>query len=94
MAEKNKLYVGNLSFDVDEADINKLFSEVGTVESVKVVTDRFSGRSRGFAFVEMASEEEAKQAREKFNGYSLKDREMVVNEARPRRADRDFSGPR
>lgn len=61
---------------------------------MKVITDGFLGRSRGFAFVEMASEEEAKQAREKFNGCLLKDREMVVNEARLRRVDRGFSGPR
>ncbi len=92
--EKKKLYVGNLSFEVTEGDLKELFSEAGTVESVNVITDRASGRSKGFAFVEMASEEEAKGAISKFNGHSLKDREIVVNEARPRSANTGFGGRR
>jgi RNA recognition motif-containing protein len=74
MAE-TRLYVGNLSFQVTEEDLKELFKEAGTVESVSVVTDRATGRSRGFAFVEMASEEEAKSAIEKFNGFSFKERD-------------------
>lgn len=93
MAE-TKLYVGNLSFQVTEEDLKDLFKEAGTVESVRIITDRGTGRSRGFAFVEMASEEEAKAAIEKFNGHSLKEREIVVNVARPRTEKRSFGGPR
>ncbi len=89
MAE-TKLYVGNISFQVTDEDLKELFKEAGTVESVKVVTDRYTGRSRGFAFVEMSSEEEAKSAIEKFNGFSFKEREIVVNVARPRTEKRSF----
>ena len=81
----NKLYVGNLSYQVSEKDLEELFSKAGTVESVKIITDTYSGQSRGFGFVEMSSNEEAKEAINKFNGYSLKDREIVVSEARPKR---------
>ncbi len=88
-----KLYVGNLSFEVKEEDLRELFSQIGTVESVRIITDRYSSRSKGFGFVEMASEEEAQKAMEKFNGYSLKDRDMVVSEAKPRRS-KDFKGKR
>ncbi len=92
--EKKKLYVGNLSYEVTEGDLKELFGEAGTVESVNVITDRGSGRPKGFAFVEMSSDEEAKEAITKFNGHSLKDREIVVNEARPRSADTGFGGRR
>ena len=92
--DKKKLYVGNLSFEVTEGDLKELFSEAGTVESVNVITDRGSGRPKGFAFVEMTSDEEAKEAINKFNGHSLKDREIVVNEARPRQANTGFGGQR
>ena len=92
LAENKKLYVGNLSFEVKEEELQELFGEVGAVESVNMITDRQSGRPKGFAFVEMSSAEEAKKAIEKFNGYSLKEREMVVNEARPRRNDQKFGG--
>lgn len=88
--EKKKLYVGNLAFQTTEDDLRELFSKAGTVESVKIITDGYSGRSKGFGFVEMASEEEAKKAIEKFNRYSLKEREIVVNEARPPREKRSF----
>ncbi|MEW6189100.1 MAG: RNA-binding protein [Actinomycetota bacterium] len=65
------MYVGNLSFEVKEEDLRELFSQIGTVESVRIITDRYSSRSKGFGFVEMASEE-AQKAIEKFDGYSLK----------------------
>ncbi|HEY4686755.1 MAG TPA: RNA-binding protein [Candidatus Subteraquimicrobiales bacterium] len=92
MSDKRKLYVGNLSFEVTEGDLNELFAEVGTVETAQIITDRNTGKSKGFAFVEMSTDEEAKKAIDKFNGYSLKEREIVVNEAKPRRATRGFGG--
>jgi RNA recognition motif-containing protein len=78
-----KLYVGNLSYTVDEDALRKMFSEAGTVESVKVITDRDTGRSRGFAFVEMASNEEATDAINRLNGAQLEGRSLTVSEARP-----------
>ncbi len=78
-----KLYIGNLSYSVTQADLQDLFAEVGTVESANVITDRFSGQSRGFGFVEMASGEEAQAAIKQFDGYDLKGRALKVNEARP-----------
>lgn len=83
MSEK-KLYVGNLPFSTTEDDLRTLFGEAGTVESVNVVTDRDSGRSRGFAFVEMDSDESAQAAIEKFNGHTMGERNLVVNIAKPR----------
>ena len=79
-----KLYVGNLSFDTSAQDLEELFGEVGTVESASVIEDRDTGRSRGFAFVEMSSKEEAAQAIEQFNGKEIDGRELKVNEAKPR----------
>jgi RNA recognition motif-containing protein len=79
-----KLYVGNLSFRVSDDDLFEHFSQVGSVESAKVVYDRETGRSRGFGFVEMASEDEANGAITQFNGAEYDGRNMVVNEARPR----------
>jgi len=79
-----KLYVGNLPWSITSDELGQKFSEAGTVVSAQVVTDRYSGRSRGFAFVEMASEEEANKAIEMFNDQPLGDRNMVVNVARPR----------
>ena len=79
-----KLYIGNLSYDTTQADLEELFAEVGTVESANVITDKFSGQSRGFGFVEMASGEEAQAAIKQFDGYDLKGRALKVNEARPR----------
>ena len=78
-----KLYVGNLSFNVTQGDLEELFAQVGTVESVNIITDKFSGQSRGFGFVEMASNEETQVAIERFDGYDLKGRALKVNEARP-----------
>ena len=78
-----KLYVGNLPFSTSEEELTGLFSGVGEVASVRIVTDKFSGRSRGFAFVEMTTDEGATQAIEKLNGNNLGGRDLVVNEARP-----------
>jgi cold-inducible RNA-binding protein len=79
-----KLYVGNLPFDTSEQDLQTLFGEVGAVDTVSVMRDNATGRARGFAFVEMASEEEAQNAVSKLNNYSLGGRNLTVNEARPR----------
>ncbi len=78
-----KLYIGNLSYDTTESGLRELFAEAGTVESVSVITDRDTGRARGFAFVEMSSEEEAKKAIALINGKSLGGRMITVAEARP-----------
>lgn len=80
-----KLYVGNLSYDVVEADLEDLFKKAGNVVSVAIITDRYSGKSKGFAFVEMGSEEGAKKAIETLNGKTVKERAIIVNEARPPR---------
>jgi RNA recognition motif-containing protein len=79
-----KLYVGNLSFSTMEDDIQRLFSQAGSVESVSMVTDRNTGRSRGFAFVEMSSESEGESAIAKFNSSELDGRSLTVSEAKPR----------
>jgi RNA recognition motif-containing protein len=78
------IYVGNLSFDVTEEDVQAAFEAFGKVESVKVIKDKYSGASRGFGFVEMASKDEAKAAIDGLNGKELKGRALNVNEARPR----------
>jgi len=78
-----KLYVGNLSFNATTADLEALFGQVGAVASVNIITDKFSGQSRGFGFVEMESQQEAQTAIERFNGYELQGRALTVNEARP-----------
>ncbi len=79
-----KIYVGNLAFDVTEDELSAEFGTFGKVESVAIPADKFSGRPRGFAFVEMASKSEAEAAIEGLNGKMLKDRTIVVNESRPR----------
>lgn len=78
-----KLYVGNIPYSATDEGLEQLFSHVGTVVSAKVITDRVSGRSRGFGFVEMATEEEAEEAISKFNDADFQGRNMKVNEARP-----------
>src|SRR3989304_5167820 len=78
-----KLYVGGLSFDTTEEGLRAFCEQAGTVESVAIVTDRYSGRSRGFGFVEMASSDEARKAIEELNGKMLDGRTISVNEARP-----------
>lgn len=83
-----KLYVGNLSYDTTEEQIKELISKSGSVESVSLITDKFSGRSKGFAFVEMESEEDAKKAISEANGTELDGRAIMVNEARPPRHNR------
>ena len=79
-----KLFVGNLSFDVAENDLRDLFTQAGSVNSVNIMQDRDTGRSRGFGFVEMASEADTTKAISLFNGKDLKGRALTVNEARPR----------
>jgi RNA recognition motif-containing protein len=79
----SKLFVGNLSFQATEEDLRELFQQAGVVESVRIVTDQFTGRPRGFGFVEMASKEEASKAIEMLNGRLFRDRNLVVDEARP-----------
>ncbi len=80
---KKKLYVGNLSYDTTEDGLNNHFSQAGTVESAIVIMDKMTGRSKGFGFVEMSTEEEAQKAVEMFDGKELDGRELRVNEARP-----------
>jgi RNA recognition motif-containing protein len=79
-----KLFVGNLSYDTSEDDLRTLFSEAGTVSSVMLITDRDTGRSKGFAFIEMSNQSEAEQAIKRFNGFSLGNRELKVDKAKPR----------
>ena len=79
-----KLFVGSLPFETTDAELSEVFSKAGTVESANVITDRNTGRSRGFGFVEMSSDEEAKKAIEELNGTDLKGRNIVVSEAKPR----------
>ncbi len=79
------IYVGNLSFKVNENDLRQLFEEYGELSSVRIMTDKYSGKSKGFAFVVMENDEEAKSAIQELNGRELDRREMIVNEARPRK---------
>jgi len=78
-----RLYVGNLPFKTREEDLQSLFQQVGTVSSVNIIRDRFSGQSRGFGFVEMESADDAEKAIATLNGHSLENRQIIVNEARP-----------
>jgi len=80
------LFVGNLPYSMDDAQLNDAFAQAGTVASAKVIKDKYSGRSRGFGFVEMASDEEAKKAIEMLNGKDIGGRPLVVNEARAPKA--------
>ena len=79
-----KLYVGNLSFNTTENELQELFSQAGPVQEVSLMQDKFTGKSRGFAFVTMGSEEDAQSAISKFNGQTIEGRPLTVNEARPR----------
>ena len=87
-----KLYVGNLSYGTNDESLRTLFSEAGTVESATVIIDRMSGRSKGFGFVEMSTDEEAQNAISTLNGKECDGRNLTVNEARPmeERPKRDF----
>ncbi len=89
-----KLYVGNLSFDSTESDLKDLFGQAGNVVSCDMIMDRDTGKSRGFAFVEMSSEEEARKAIADFDGKDMDGRALKVNEAKPRedRPRRDSGG--
>jgi len=78
-----KLFIGNLEYSVTSDELRELFSQAGTVVDAVVISDKMSGRSRGFGFVEMSSDDEAKAAVEKLNGADLKGRKINVNEARP-----------
>jgi cold-inducible RNA-binding protein len=93
-----KLYVGNLAFQTTSQELQELFAQAGTVESASVVEDRDTGRSRGFAFVEMSTKEEAASAIEQFNGKEVGGRALKVNEAKPREnrggGGRGFGGNR
>lgn len=79
-----KLYVGNLSYDTTEDDLRTLFAQAGTVATVALIKDRDSGRSKGFAFIEMGTQAEAQKAISMFNSYNLSERALTVNLARPR----------
>lgn len=85
------IYVGNLSFNASEDDLNQAFAAFGTVSSASIIKDKFTGQSRGFGFVEMPNADEAKAAIQGMNGKDLKGRALTVNEARPKE-DRSSSG--
>ena len=93
-----KLYVGNLAFQTTSQHLHELFAQAGTVESASVIEDRDTGRSKGFAFVEMSTDEEAASAIDQFNGKEVAGRTLKVNEARPREdrsgGGRNFGGNR
>lgn len=91
-----KLFVGGLSWDTTNDSLKQFFSQAGNIVSAQVITDKFSGRSKGFGFVEMASDAEAQEAIAKLNGQTLDGREVAVSEARPQapRENRSFGGNR
>jgi len=89
-----KLYVGNLSYNATEQELRDLFSQVGEIDSVALISDRDTGQSKGFGFVEMATEQGAQEAISRFNGTALGSRDIVVNEARPREDNRSGGGSR
>jgi RNA recognition motif-containing protein len=86
-----KLYVGNLSYSTTEDDLHKLFTEVGPVTSVALITDRITGQSKGFGFVEMETEKAAQEAIQRLNNHEVNERTITVSEARPPR-ERSFGG--
>ena len=89
-----KLYIGNISFQATEDDLRELFAKSGDVESVKIITDQFTGKAKGFGFVEMVTEEDAKNAIASLNGTTFMDRAITVAEAKPQqpREKRGFGG--
>ena len=89
-----KLYVGNLAFETTSNDLQTLFAQAGTVESVNLIEDRETGRSRGFGFVEMQTKEEGAAAIQKFNGQEVSGRSLKVNEAKPRENRNGGNGSR
>jgi cold-inducible RNA-binding protein len=88
---ETKIYVGNLSYDTKEEDLRELFAQAGTVASVALIKDRDTGQSKGFAFIEMSNQSEAEKAIQMFNNYSLANRPLKVNLARPKE-ERSFGG--
>ncbi len=86
------LYVGNLSYNTTESELSDLFTSYGEVESVKIITDRYSGQSKGFGFVEMSSRSEGEQAMSELNGKEIDRRQIKVNEAKPRSDNRGGGG--
>src|ERR1700739_1536177 len=89
-----RLFVGNLPYRVEENELQDLFSQAGNVESVRVMRDVETGRARGFAFVEMSSEQDAERAATQFNQFPLEGRQLTVNEARPLPEGRESGAPR
>ena len=89
-----KLFVGNLPYTIDDSALRNVFAEIGEVSSASIVTDRDTGRSRGFGFVEMSSDADAQTAIDALNGKDLEGRRLTVNEARPREPRRDMHGRR
>ncbi len=88
--QQNRLFVGNLAYSVTEAALRDLFSQVGQVVSCALISDKFSGQSKGFAFVEMGTDDLAKEAITKFDGFEMDGRKIIVNVARPK----EDRGPR
>lgn len=86
------IYVGSLHYDLGEAELKEVFEEFGEVSSVKIITDKFSGRSKGFGFVEMPDEDDAQKAIDSLNGSDVKGRSIVVNQAMERKERRSGSG--
>ncbi len=90
-----KIYIANISYKATEEDMKELFSKIGEVESVKIITDAYTGQPKGFGFIEMVSEEDAKKAIEELNGTTFMERTLSVAEARPQRRERrGFEGKR
>jgi RNA recognition motif-containing protein len=87
-----RLYVGNLPYKATDEELTALFSQAGAVDNVRVMRDQATGRARGFAFVEMVSDEDAQKAISQFNEYQMEGRALVVNEARPKPAGGGFGG--
>jgi RNA recognition motif-containing protein len=90
----SKIYVGGLPYSTTDAQLQEIFSAHGTVESARVISDKFTGRSRGFGFVEMSSSEDAQRAIQALNGTDLEGRNLTVNEARPQEKRFGFGGDR
>jgi len=88
-----KLYVGNLSYEMSESQLSDLFTPFGAIESAKIITDKYTGNSKGFGFVEMSSREEGEKAISELNGKQINNRAITVNEARPK-PERGSSGGR
>jgi len=88
---ETKIYVGNLSYDTKEEELKELFTQAGTVSSVALIKDRDSGQSKGFAFIEMSNQSEAEKAIQMFNGFTMGNRPLKVNLARPKE-ERSFGG--